>query len=87
MSDSDSNNTVIPYELLSLLSVVRTLLKMLNAEVDEDMAIPRRTKRDDTQITTSVMIPATTLLMGSMKTKTCTISVEMAQMMVPLINK
>ena len=87
MSDSDSNDTVIPDEVLSLPSFARNLSRTLSAEVDEDMAILRKLMRDDKQTTTSVRTPATTLSMGIMKIKICTTSVEMVQMMVPLISK
>ena len=87
MSNSASNDTVIPDKVLPLPSVIRTLSWTLNAEVDKDMEIPRKPKKDNTQTTTSVRSTTTTLSMGLMKTKTCTTSVEMAQMMVPLISK
>jgi len=51
------------------------------------MEIPRKSRGNGTQTTTSVRITATTLSMGFMKTKTCTTSVEMSQTMVPLIRK
>ena len=50
------------------------------------MILPKQT-RYDKQTTTSVRTPPTTLAKGLMKTKTCTTSVEMAKMMVPLISK
>ena len=87
MSDSDSNDTVIPDEVLPLPSFVHTLSRTLSAEVDEDMAILRKSKRDNTQITTNVRTPEKTFCMGSMKTKTCTTSIEMAQMMVLFISR
>jgi len=87
MNCSDSNNTTIPDNFLLLSSVARTFLRTLNAEVDKNMVIPRKLKRDNMQITTSVRTLATTLSMGLMKTKTSTKFVEMAQMMVPLIRK
>jgi len=87
MSDNDSNDTIIPDDVLSPPSVVRTLSQIMNVKVDEDMVIPRKSKRDDTQTTTSVRNPATTLSMGLMKTRTCTTSVEMVQMMVLLISE
>ena len=43
--------------------------------------------RYDEQTTTSIRTPPTTLAKGLMKIKTCTTSVEMAQMMVPLIRE
>ena len=87
MSDSDSNNIVIPDDVFPLPSVVCNLSKILNAEVHRDIVIPRKSKRDDTQTTTSVRILETTLSMGFMKTKTCTKPVEMAQMILLLISK
>ena len=87
MSDSDSNDTGIPDEFLPLPSVVRILSQILNVKVDGNMAILRKPKRDDTQTTTSVRAPTATLSMGLMKTNTCTTSVEMAQMIVPLISE
>ena len=87
MSDSDSNDTVIPDKVLPLTSIIHTLSRTLNAEVDEDMAILRKLKRDDMQTTTSLRTPVATLSMGLMNTRTCTISVEMAYMMIPLIGK
>ena len=48
MSDSDSNDTVIPDDVLPLHYVVRTLSRTLNVEVDKDMAIPRKSKEDGT---------------------------------------
>jgi len=86
MNYSDSNNNAIPDDVLLLSSVVRTFLRTLNAEEDKDMVIPRKSKRDNTQMTTSVRTLATTLSMELMKTKTSTTFVEMAQMMVPLIS-
>jgi len=85
MSDRNSNDTIILDEVLLLLSVVSTLSRTLNTEVDEDMEIPRKPRSNGTQTTTSVRTPATTFSMEFMRTKTWTISVEMAQMMVPLI--
>ena len=38
MSDSDSNDTVIPDKVLPLTSIIHTLSRTLNAEVDEDNA-------------------------------------------------
>jgi len=87
MSDIDSNDTVIPDEVIPLSSAVFKLSRTLNAEVDEDMEIPRKPRGGGTQTTTSVRTPATTLSMGFMKTRTCTISVETNQMMVMLISK
>ena len=87
MSDSNSSNTVTLDIVLTLPSVVRTLLQTLNVEVDKDMAILRKSKRDNNQMTTSIRIPETTLSMGLMKMKTYTTCVEMAQMMFLLISE
>jgi len=87
MSDSDSNDTVIPGDIFHLPSVVRTLSQTLNAELDKDVAIPRKSKRNNMQTMTSVRTPATTFSMGLMKKKICTASGEIVQMMVPLISK
>jgi len=88
MSDCNSNNTVVPDEVLHLPSVVHNLLRTLSAEVDEDMDIPRKPRGGGgTQTATSIRTPETTLSMGLMNTKTCTISVEMTQMMVLLIRE
>ena len=48
MSDSDSNDTVIPDNVVFLSSVVRTLSRMLNAEVNKDTEIPHKSKGHDT---------------------------------------
>jgi len=87
MSDRNSNNTIIPDNVLSLPSVVFTLSRTLNAEVDEDMEIPRKPRGNGTHTTTSVRTPATTFSIGLMKTKICTTSIEMAQMIFLLISK
>jgi len=50
------------------------------------MEILRKPKRDNTQTTMSARTPTTMLSMGLMKTKICTTSVEMSQMMVLLIS-
>jgi len=40
MRDSNSNDTVVPDKVFPFLSIVCTLSRTLNAEVDEDMDIP-----------------------------------------------
>ena len=87
MNGRNSNYTVVPDEVLPFPSVVRTLSRTLNAEVDEDMEIPRKPRGDGTQTTTSVRTPTTTLSIGLMKTKTYTTFVKMDQMMVLLISE
>ena len=87
MSDSDSNDTIVPDKVLPLPSAVRTLTQMLNAEVEDCRAITRKQMMYNELTLMSVRTPSTTLAKGLMKTKTCTISVEMAQMMVPLFSK
>jgi len=85
MSDSNSNDTVVPDVVIPLPSVARTLSRTLNIEADEDMEISRKPRGDGTQTTTRIMTPGAALSMGLMKMKTCTTSIEMAQMMVTLI--
>jgi len=78
MSGSDSSDTIIPEDVLPLPFVVCTLSRTLNAEVNKDMADPRKSERGDMKTAKSVRTLATTLSMGLMKTKTCTTSVEIA---------
>jgi len=59
----------------------------LNTEVEEDMAIPRKKKGDGTYVTVYVKTPTTTLFMGLMKTKNCKTSIEMTEIMVPLVSE
>jgi len=59
----------------------------LNAEVDKDMKFPRKPRGDGAQTTTSLRNPSMAFSTGLMKTKTCTISVEMDQIMVLIISK
>ena len=87
MSDSNSSNTIITDKFLLLPSAVRTLSRALNVEVDENMEIPRKMRGDGTQTKTNIRTPVMTLSIGLMKTKIYTTSVEMAQMMVLLINE
>jgi len=48
--------------------------------------IPPKQRRYDEQTTTIVRTPSTTLAKGLMKTKTCTTSIYIAKIMVPLIS-
>ena len=88
MSDRDSNHTVVTDDdTPPPPSVVRTLSRILNTEVEEDRVIPRKKKGDGTHMTTRAKTPKILLFKGLMKTKSCETSVEMVQMMVPLISK
>jgi len=51
------------------------------------MLIPRKKKVSGTCTTVNIKTPTTTLFMGMLITKTCKISDEMAQMMVPIISE
>jgi len=88
MNDSNSHHTIVSDHDVPIPSVVHTLSWTLDAEVDEDMIIPRKNKGNDTSVTASVKIPKTTLYnKGLVKTKLCKTSVEMEDMIGPLISK
>ena len=59
----------------------------MNTEVDEDTVIIRKKKGNNTSATTSAKTPTTLLDKGLMRTKVCKTSVEITEMIVPLINK
>jgi len=78
MSDSDSDDTIILDKVLPLPSVVRTLTQMLNAEMEEAMAIQRKQMKHNEQTLPSIRTPPTMLAKGFMKINTCMTSIEMA---------
>ena len=87
MSDSDSDHTVEPDNNFTPPSIVRTLSQTLNTGVKEKSIISSKKKGDCTQAAAIAKTPATPLLKGLMKTKSCKTSVEMAQMIVPLTSE
>ena len=66
MSAIDSKYNVVLDDNVPLPSVICTLSRTLNAEVEEDSIIPRKKKGDVTPATTSVNTLTTMLFKGPM---------------------
>ena len=67
MSDSESNNTVVPDNVLSIPSVVRTISQILNAEVGEDILIPLKKKGGGTCAMANINTPKNDVVHGAVE--------------------